>query len=57
MSQPTKRLTVVIGVCLPRDVYDAFSKKVPKSKRDRSKIITLLIKKYLAGDVSLSTTY
>ncbi len=58
MSQnSTKRTTVVIGVCLPRSTYEDFVKRVPKSKRLRSKIIDLLLQKFLKGDIVLNTTY
>jgi hypothetical protein len=56
-SSPTTRRTVVIGVCLKRDTYDAFVKRIPKSKRERSKIIDLLLQKFLKGDIVLNQTY
>jgi metal-responsive CopG/Arc/MetJ family transcriptional regulator len=53
----TRPRSVVIGVSLPRDTYEAFVKRVPKSRRDRSKVINLLLKLYLENKVVLNTSY
>ena len=53
----TRPRSVVIGVSLPRDTYEAFIKRVPKSRRDRSRIIDLLLQKFLSGDVVVNLKY
>lgn len=53
----TSKKGVVIGVNLSRDTYDALVKRVPRGKRERSRIIDLLLQKYLSGAIVLNHTY